>query len=220
MTLTPLGLVTSVAALLFLIISIRLIFTRRLLWKPFRLFGALVLFVGSIGLTSLSFDLSLYRFYERSEQLLELEVLASEEQSSTIQIKYSGADPESVNQYLVYGDSVQVDMRVILWNDWLIWMGVKPVYRLERVSGRYDVVASELNEPRSVYQFDYYSVPVSWWQILQSIGRHAGMRTLYGSANYVPLVAGAKYQVFLGDTGGMHTIPLNDQARAALTDWD
>ena len=50
----------------------------------------------------------------------------------------------SAKQYVLYGDQWQIDARVVRWKLPALMAGVPPLYRLERLSGRYGDAARKL----------------------------------------------------------------------------
>ena len=49
------------------------------------------------------------------------------------------------------GDEWQLDARVINWKPPATLLGLEPIYRLERLSGRYPDLVDERTAPRSVH---------------------------------------------------------------------
>lgn len=116
------------------------------------------------------------------------------------------------------GDEWQLDARVLKWHPWANLAGLDALYRLERLSGRYHNVDEELSEPRTV-------VPLSSERGLDLWGlanRHPRWIPLvdarYGSATYLPMADGARFQVRVTQSG-LVARPDNDPARAAVREW-
>lgn len=101
----------------------------------------------------------------------------------------------------LYGDEWQLDARVIRWRLPLVFAGLPPVYRLERLSGRYGDPKDELSKPRSVHDLR------SDWDFWQFQQRWAGQLHLadarWGSAAYLPMLDGAHYRVVISTRGGL-----------------
>ena len=62
-------------------------------------------------------------------------------------------------QYVLYGDQWQIDARVVRWKLPALMAGVPPLYRLERLSGRYGDAAREAAATRSVHSLDDWPAP-------------------------------------------------------------
>jgi hypothetical protein len=90
---------------------------------------------------------------------------------------------------------------VLKWSGWASLLGFDALYRLERISGRYRDTAQERTAPRTLHELgDARGLDV--WALLQA---HPGwlpfVDAVYGSATYLPMAAGARYEVTLGQAG-------------------
>jgi hypothetical protein len=96
--------------------------------------------------------------------------------------------------------------------------GLQPLYKLERLNGRYHAIEDEQRLPRSLYELDKTGFSNLYWQMLISVLDGSLINTYYGSAVYAPLADSAEYGVFLSPTG-TELKPLNKEAQKALTMW-
>lgn len=129
-------------------------------------------------------------------------------------------DDASEHVFPVLGDQWQLDARVIKWPNALASLGVKPGYRLERVSGRYFSLEQELNAERSVYQLPQRTFGVDVWRAAQSLSlENWGIDATYGSATYLPMADGAEFEVSLSRTG-LLARPFNNSAENAVGRWE
>ena len=121
---------------------------------------------------------------------------------------------------IIHGDQWQLDAKIIKWPNTFASIGVKPAYRLERISGRYYSWEKELNEPRSVFPLDETQVGVDVWQWLKRLNlSNMGVDATYGSATYLPMADGALYEVTLTRTG-LIARPFNKIAEDAISRWN
>ena len=122
--------------------------------------------------------------------------------------------------YELTGDQWQMDARMLFWKKGLQKMGVKPGYRLDRLSGRYLSLEQERHSPRSVYNLGPEATPVDIWQLLN---RYASDNSIliakYGSATFMPMVDNGIFEVRLSATGLVGR-PVNEPARSAVEQWD
>lgn len=120
------------------------------------------------------------------------------------------------HDYDVRGDQWQIDARVVRWKLPALLAGVPPLYRLERISGRYTDAAQEQSAPRTVYAIASDALPD-----LAKI-KHLYPRWMpfvdveFGSAAYMPLMDGAQYVVFMDPRGALFVRPLDDRTASAL----
>lgn len=130
------------------------------------------------------------------------------------------ADPEgNEKQYQVAGDQWQLDARIIKWQGGLANWGLKPGYRLDRLSGRYYSLEQERNAKRSVHSLHHSQYGIDIWHWLRE-GRESLplVDAVYGSATYVPMADGALFEVSLSGTG-LVARPLNKPASEAVGAW-
>lgn len=122
-------------------------------------------------------------------------------------------DDEGIeSRFNVAGDQWQLDARLLTWQGPVAALGAKPVYRLDRLSGRYVSLEQARNSPPSIHGLNS-SPYLDSWQILRYLS--SWLDADYGSAVYMPMVNGAVYSVHL-TAKGMLVRPLNDVAREAI----
>jgi hypothetical protein len=115
------------------------------------------------------------------------------------------------------GDEWQLDARVLKWRGWANLLGLDARYRLERVSGRYRDLEQERGATRSVYALgdepaiDLWSLAKDYPDWLPFVD------AVYGSATYLPMAAGARYEVTLTQSG-LVARPQTAAARALSRD--
>jgi hypothetical protein len=124
-------------------------------------------------------------------------------------------DGQPPRRFELLGDEWQLDARVIRWTLPGQLAGVRPVYRFERLSGRYGDPKQELAETRSVHdlrgEWDF-------WEFRQRyLARLAIADARWGSAAYLPMLDGATYQVYVSPRGGLVAKPA-DAATEVLLD--
>lgn len=104
---------------------------------------------------------------------------------------------------MVDGDAWRVEAIVVKWRLPAIFAGVPPLYRLDRLSGRYADPRVAATAPPTVVPLE---APGSWDIALLS-QRYTRwlpfVDTVYGSGVYLPLIDGASYQVSLMATGAL-----------------
>lgn len=113
----------------------------------------------------------------------------------------------STRQELLYGDDWRLEAVVLKWKLPALLAGVPPLYRLDRLSGRYDDPAQESNAPRTVISFargdgfDLLDLSKQYARWLPEVD------TVYGSGAFMPLVDGGHYSVSLMRTGALVARP-------------
>ena len=139
--------------------------------------------------------------YEKQPQHFDLTLIASDGKEQRFEI---------------YGDQWQLDARLLTWVGPLAALGKKPLYRLDRISGRYISLEQARNSEQSIYGLEQSSV-IDIWKILQVTS--GWIDANYGSAVYMPMENGAVYSVHL-TAKGMNVRPINSIAKRLLgEDW-
>ena len=109
----------------------------------------------------------------------------------------------STREVQLAGDDWRVEAVVLKWKLPALLAGVPPLYRLDRLSGRYDDPTQEMSAPRTVISFDdagsfdLVKLSRTYPQWLPEVD------TVYGSGAFLPLVDGGHYTVSLMRTGAL-----------------
>ena len=116
------------------------------------------------------------------------------------------------------GDEWQIDARVVSWKPPATILGLEPIYQLERLSGRYSDIARELSEPRTVHALADENMLDVWTIARRFPVLMPGVDAYYGTATYVPMADGARFEVNLS-RDALIARPINDAARKAVGEW-
>lgn len=114
------------------------------------------------------------------------------------------------------GDQWQLDARIVKWKGQLASLGIKPAYRLERLSGRYYDIEQETTDKRTAHLVHKSLYGPDLWQLLN---KHPAwlpvVDAVYGSATYLPMKDGALFEITLSHSG-LVARPINQVARESL----
>lgn len=174
----------------------------------------LVLVAGGLYGIAVAMELRHYQALSHMETIGSLDIDAVGDQTWRVRLDQPGQSPQS---WTINGDEWQLDARIIRFEGPFGWLGVKPGYRLERISGRYHSLDQERSDKRTVEAIGDESWP-DLWQLDQTWNLPF-MEGLYGSATYMPLKDGAEYDIRLSSSG-LVAVPVNEEARAAVRLWD
>jgi len=117
----------------------------------------------------------------------------------------------------VLGDHWQIDARIIKWKGLAAKMGLQPLYKLERVSGRYENIATEKAANKSVFSIQNNDLSV--WNLLVEYREYLPwFDAYYGSATYFPMKHEAKFIITL-TSNGLIARPRNLEASQSLSQW-
>jgi len=171
----------------------------------------------SIAAAAILLTLSYYS-YER---------LTAEKIISSIEFRAIGRDtyqarlliPDQQDRlFELRGDEWQIDAQLINWKPHVTIFGLDPIYRLERLSGRYTAIDRERTERRTVHQLSDEN-PADLWRLARRYPLLLpGVDAYYGTATYVPMADGARYDISLS-RDALIARPANAAAERALGHW-
>ena len=153
--------------------------------------------------------------------------LTSEKVISSIQFRQMADDEyearlmvrgERDRYFRLRGDEWQLDARLINWKPPATILGFDPIYRLERLSGRFSDIERERTEMRTVHALSPEKVLDIWTVARRFPLLTPGVDAYYGSATYVPMSDGARFEVSLS-RDAVIARPVNNAARDALGRW-
>lgn len=119
-----------------------------------------------------------------------------------------------MQMFILAGDEWQLDARVLKWKGWANLLGLDAQYRLERVSGRYHDLEQERHGERTVYALSENPGLDLWTLSMQYPRWLPFVDAVYGSATYLPMADGARYEISVTQSG-LIARPLNQAAKAA-----
>jgi hypothetical protein len=107
----------------------------------------------------------------------------------------------------LHGDEWQLDARVIKWSPRAVSLGAQPLFRVDRLSGRYRDATQAQSTLPSVVTLDRGSL-VDLWQLKQRFPQWLPwIDADYGSAAFLPLVDGGEFRVTISSLGGLIARP-------------
>jgi len=115
------------------------------------------------------------------------------------------------------GDDWQLDARVIKWKGIGTLLGLPPLYRLERLSGRYGNLQQAQHQTPSVVGLSH-DPGIALTKIDHLAPWLPLVDARYGSATFLPMAEGATYRVSLSNTG-LLARPANAAAEKAASNW-
>ena len=127
-------------------------------------------------------------------------------------------EDEQDRMYELLGNEWQMDARVVTWKPPATLLGLDPIFRLDRLSGRYAEIDDERSKVRSVHAL---SEPVTMdvWQFARKYPKlMPGVDAHYGTATYLPMADDAIFEVTMTRTG-LIARPANAAATAAVGQW-
>ena len=184
---------------------------RRRLAATRRAIVGLLLMVIGLAMIALGLSLGGYSRLFAEQTVAEVRVEQIAPQSFTVALDRGDGEAP---RYLVHGDQWRVEARVIRWKALPSSLGVPPLYRLDRLSGRYADDVQEMEAPRSVYSLSAGAVPDLWSLRRQNPKWLPWVDADIGSGVYLPMLDGAHYTISIDGRGGLLARP--DEATQQL----
>jgi hypothetical protein len=212
----PMTVLLVLAALFALATLVQLVMVRRRLHggRPFAASGrallCLLFFALTVVLGGMGYALRGYRLLAQESPVVDIDARILSPQRWALTLSWPDG---STRQVQLAGDDWRVEAVVLKWKLPALLSGVPPLYRLDRLSGRYDDPEQEATAPRTVISFrptdgfDLLNLKRSYPQWLPEVD------TVFGSGAYLPLVDEGHYSVSLMRTGALVARP--DEATAA-----
>jgi hypothetical protein len=125
---------------------------------------------------------------------------------------------ESDRFFVLRGNEWQMDAKIVTWKPPATILGLDPIFKLDRLSGRYTEIDREQTEARTVHSLA--SEPgVDIWDLARRFPAVLpGIDAYYGTATYLPMADGARFDVSLS-RDALIARPANERARQVVGDW-
>jgi hypothetical protein len=189
----------------------QLIFKRRLLAASMNGLLGLVVLLSASFVSMLLFNIQSYVQLTKEHILADVEIVAVESGTAYLGLVINGERRD----YPISADEWRLDARFIKWKPWVTLLGKSPVVRLESLSGRNSGQGNGVAQAYNLHE-DFAIVD----KIIASLTEHFGMiDTMYGSSVYMPIKAGARYQIS-ANHAGLIARPVNQKGDQAVLKWD
>ncbi len=214
---TLLSIFIVLVGLILVYAALRLLAKRNWLMGFLRGFVGLGLVVVAVSLALIAFDVFSYRQLSKEEPVATLSFERLGEQLFEATLVHNDGREET---FELRGDQWQLDARIIKWRGFMGGLGIKPGYRLDRISGRYYSLSEERSAERTVYALEQEGWgPDIWAWANQHPAWLPVVDARYGSATFVPMADNALFEVRLSSSG-LLARPLNEPARQAVSYWE
>jgi hypothetical protein len=154
-----------------------------------------------------------YRLLMAEEPIATLDARGLSPQQFAVRLDFADGSHRSAT---LAGDEWQIDARVIKWTPRAIELGARPLYRVDRLSGRYRDATQAATAKPSIVDLGGESL-LDLWQLKKEFPQWLPwIDADYGSAAYLPLVDGARYRITLSPVGGLIARPADEASAAKL----
>jgi hypothetical protein len=209
--------ILGVIGLVLFVLGLRRLWARRPITGSMQGLVGLLFMAGAALAYSVLLNLYTYERFTHETEVAEIAFRQTAPQTfNAILTPAAGGSTRSLE---LKGDEWQLDARVLKWRGYATLLGFDPMYRLERLSGRYRDIEKERNGARTVHALGPPPSGLDLWAVARAWHAWFPMvDAVYGNAAYLPMTDGARYEVRLTVTG-LVARPLNSAADEAVRTW-
>jgi hypothetical protein len=124
-------------------------------------------------------------------------VECSLKQDDSFVLKFSQLDGEErpARFYRIKGQQFVIEGHIVKWEDFFVTVGMKPIYQVTRLTGRYVSINDEKNKERSVYEIEEET---NVWRWLMKYGEKIpGIDAVHGISSFKDAVENKKLTVYI-----------------------
>jgi hypothetical protein len=216
MTLQTTGLSLLLIGLILLWLALRRIrFRRPLSGMVVSLVSLASLALGALAIgLSVSFHVLDQFTHEQDVGSISLREVGPRVYEATLQL----ADETRPRLFRLAGDQWHLHVRFLKWQYPATLMGIRSLYQLEQLRGRYEDPQALDHVELTAYHLSK-SPGLALWRLAKSTQRWLPwIDAVYGNSVYLPMADGASYRISV-TTSGLIARPENEQARKAVLDW-
>ncbi len=171
--------------------------TRRFLSALVRVLFALVFLLIAALLGTITVGLRGYQAltFEEVAATVKTEPLGPQRFRATITLP-----DKRLAMYELDGDAFYIDAHILKWRPWVNILGLHTAYELDRVAGRYNVIADEQTKPHTAYSLAK-GKPVDVFFLARRTLLGALVDAEYGSAAFIAGNRPAEYDVRVSTSG-------------------
>jgi len=127
-------------------------------------------------------------------------------------------DEKQPRHFRLTGDQWHLHVRFLKWRYPATLVGIRSLYQLEQLRGRYENPQALDSLELTAYQLSN-SPGLALWRLAKSTQRWLPfIDAVYGNSVYLPMANEASYRISV-TTSGLVARPINEQAREAVQSW-
>ncbi|MGI9284654.1 MAG: hypothetical protein ACR2P1_04645 [Pseudomonadales bacterium] len=176
----------------------------------------LLLLAAALVSVAMALDFRTYQTWQEAQTIANISFEQLDEQRFIARLSRPGGIEQV---FELYGDQWQVDVRILNWTRALRNLRVKPMYKFDRLSGRYLFLEQELvSQPRS-YALTQNLAGIDSERLVRAVqDTLPWINPGQGSAAFMPMAADAEYALQLTAVG-LTARAQNEAAQQALAMW-
>ena len=197
------GLISGVIALLLLILLLRKIRRREIGLTVYftNLLAVIVFALLSSTLLLIYMSFKNYKHFTYKENVITIVCHLKEKDWFVIELVPEGLNKEKTQYYRLNGQQFIIEGHIIKWKDFFSFVGMRPLYQVTRLSGRYIDIEEEKKNERTIYELNR----ASWfWNFMMRYGKRIpGIDAVYGTASFTYPEVDDTLNLFITHSGFM-----------------
>jgi hypothetical protein len=109
----------------------------------------------------------------------------------------------SINRYRLRGQQWTIEGHILTWDDWLKFLGLRTMYKLTRVRGRYLRTGDEMNRPATVYSLVANEEDRCWRWLYEYGARLPFVQAVYGNTVFTFPSETKTFDIYVTTSGFM-----------------
>jgi len=166
----------------------------------------LLLISASIALLSLGAFLRSYTAFTQRELAATIRCTMVPGTEDTMILVLTTSEPPPANEihrYLLRGQQWTVEGHILKWDDWLNFLGLRTMYKLTRVRGRYLRADDEMSKPATVYSLVPNEDDLAWRWLYEYGPRLPFVQAVYGNTVFTFPSEAKTFGIYVTTSGFM-----------------
>jgi hypothetical protein len=136
-----------------------------------------------------------YKNFTYNKPIFSIECPMKEEASFMLKLVPIDGDESEAELYNIKGQQFVIEGHIIKWENFFVAMGMKPLYQVTRLTGRYISFEDEKEKERSVYKL---GEETKFWRFLMQYGEKIpGIDAVNGISSFKDAKEGKEYRVYI-----------------------
>ena len=166
----------------------------------------LLLISASIALLFLGAFIRSYTAFTQRELAATIRCTTVPGTEDTMILELTTSEPPPANEihrYLLRGQQWTVEGHILKWDDWLNFLGLRTMYKLTRVRGRYLRSEDEMNKPATVYSLVPNEDDPRWRWLFEYGPRLPFVQAVYGNTVFTFPSEAKTFAIYVTTSGFM-----------------
>ncbi len=159
---------------------------------------SLVLITSGTALAGLQTGMQGYRQLSDEQTILHIETFPLSQQRFSVLVTWPDGEEKA---FYLYGDQLYIDAQILKWKSAANLLGLQTYYELDRIGGRYLLIADEQEKPRSLYSLKMKKTIDMYSLVEDNQWLNPLVDTNYGSATFLDVNEPGHWELRVSTSG-------------------